>query len=84
MSVGQTREYIISKHSLLSFLQSSGNVLADLVYWNNELVSLGEALRRASSLSGREQIARRQDQIFVACHGALAARPPMRRDLRRV
>ena len=66
----QTSDYIVSKRALIAALRSGGNLVVDLVYWNNELVPLGEALRRAEQLSGAEKIARRRDWIFVGADRA--------------
>ena len=64
--MGETRTYVTSKSALVDFLAAAGNQVTDLIYWNNDLVSLGEALRRAQRLSGSERIARRHDLILVA------------------
>jgi hypothetical protein len=64
--VVEPSNYLISRESLAEFLQNDVHQPMDLVYWNNDLVSVREASKRARKLSGDARIARRHDLIFVA------------------
>lgn len=58
---------LVDREQLLEHLRSLGNPLLFSVSWNNERISLSEALRRAESLpSAAKRIAVRDDLIFVA------------------